>query len=140
MSDPALALQGAIITALKASGGVGTAARVYDTVPSPPPSGQPDTRFPYIRVGDDQVTGDDTDDCEDLSEVFSRIHVWSRATGWPEAKTIAGAIRARLRSATMTLSGFTVDVVEFVQAQYLEDPDGITRHAVVEFRFLITHA
>jgi hypothetical protein len=136
MSSPELALQGALVTALKATGGVGTAQRVFDSVPA---EDHPSFGFPYIRVGDDQVLGDD-DDCEDLSEVFSRIHVWSRAAGWPEAKTIAAAIRTRVKAATLTLSGFTVDNVEFVQSLFLEDPDGISRHAVVEFRFLITHA
>lgn len=133
MSDPGLEIQKALVTALKATGGVGTGDRVYDRVPAVPV-------FPYIRVGDDQVIGDDLDGCEDLSEVFCRIHVWSRAVGKPEAKTIAGAVRTRLKSAALTLTGFTVDLAEFVQAQHLDDPDGLTTHSVVEFRFLITHA
>lgn len=132
MSDPALALQGAIVAELKGSGGVGVGPRVYDSVPHEP-------TFPYIRVGDDQVLGDD-DECEDLSEVFIRIHCWSRAVGFPEVKTIAGNVRTRLKGAALTLSGFTVDVTEFVQSLHLEDPDGKTRHSVVEFRYLITHA
>jgi hypothetical protein len=37
------------------------------------------------------------------------------------------------------LDGFEVTVADFVQAQYLRDPDGKTRHAVIEFRFLISH-
>jgi hypothetical protein len=135
VSDPALALQGAIVTELKATGGVGTGVRVYD---EPPP---PDIlTFPYVQIGDDQVIGDDVE-CAELSEVFTRIHVWSRspAGGFVEAKTIATAIRARIRSTTFSLSGFTVDEVQFVQTQYLRDPDGITRHAVIEIRFFIQH-
>lgn len=131
MSDPSLALQSALVTTLKASGGVGTAARVYDTVPE-------GAVFPYVQIGDDQIIGDDVD-CAELSEVFTRIHVWSRAVGFPETKTIAGAIRARLRAVPLTLTGFTVTEVEFVQIQYLRDPDGLTRHAVIEIRFLIQH-
>lgn len=132
MSDPALLLQGALVAALKATGGIGTGARVYDAVPDAPV-------FPYTRVGDTQVIGDDTD-CGDESEVFIRIHAWSRAIGWPEVKSIAGNIRTRVKAAALTLSGFTVDVIEFVQTQYLEDPDGLTRHAVIEFRFEISHS
>lgn len=132
MSDPSLALQGGIVALLKSGGGVGTADRVYDEVPPTPV-------FPYISIGDDQVVGDDND-CSEISEVFCRIHVWSRAVGYPETKQIASAVRARLRATPPTVSGFTVDVVEFQQIQFLRDEDGKTRHAVVEYRFLISPA
>jgi hypothetical protein len=131
VSDPSLALQGALVTLLKDAGGIGVGARVYDTVPN-------NVTFPYVTVGDDQIVGDD-DDCEELSQAFCTIHVWSRAMGWPEAKGIAGNIRARLRSPSLSISGFAVDDVKFDQSQYLEDPDGITRHVVIDYRFLITH-
>lgn len=134
MSDPALALQGELVRALKANGGVGTGARVYGAgaVPNTPD-------FPYVTLGgEDQVLGDDVE-CADLSEVFVRIHAWSRTVGFPEVKAIAGAIRAAIKNATLSLSGFTVNEIEFVQTQYLQDPDGLTRHAVTEFRFFITH-
>jgi hypothetical protein len=129
--DPSLALQGALVAALKAGAGVGVGTRVYDVVPSP-------ATFPYIRVGDDQTVGDDVD-CAELSEVTTRIHVWSRAVGYPEAKTIAGAVRSLLRSTSLTLTGFTVNECCHEQTQYLEDPDGLSRHAVIEFTFLIQH-
>lgn len=135
MSDPSLALQGALAAKIKGStggGDLGVADRVYDKVPDKP-------TFPYVRIGDDQVVGDD-DDCEELSEVFTRIHVWSQAGGKPEAKRIAGLIRSRLRTATFTLAGYTVDNIEFVQTIYLDDADGLSVHAVIELRFLITHA
>lgn len=140
MSDPALELQKATVAALKAAGGVGTSDRVYDKVPAPPANSPPNILFPYIRVGDDQIIGDDAENCADLSEVFQRIHVWSRAIGFPEAKTIAGAVRTRMKAATLTLSGFTVDVTEYLQTIHLEDPDGITMHSVVEFHYRITHS
>lgn len=131
MSDPALPLQAALVAALKSSGGVGAGTRVYDAVPNSP-------TFPYVTVGDDQVLGDD-DDCGDNSEVFVRIHAWSRTVGYPEVKAIAAAIRARIKATAITLAGFQVVVKEYVQTQYLQDPDGLTRHAVIEMRFLITH-
>lgn len=135
MSEPSLAIQGALVALLKSSGpsgDLGVADRIYDRPPA-------DVQFPYIRVGDDQTVGDD-DDCEELSEVFCRIHVWSQAAGKPEAKTIAGAVRAAIRAATWSLPGFAVDNVQFVQTLYLDDPDGISTHAVIEVRFLITHS
>jgi hypothetical protein len=133
VSDPSYALQVAIFDALKAdatlAGFIG--ARVYDSVPE-------GAAFPYVTVGDGQVVGDDNE-CADGSEVFFQCHAWSRATGYPEVKKIAAALRSALRSATLTLAGFDVGLVEFTQTQFLKDPDGLTSHAVVEFRFLITH-
>lgn len=132
MSDPSLPLQGGLVALLKSGGGVGTGERVYDSVPDAP-------SFPYISLGDDQVVGDDND-CSEISEVFCRIHVWSRAIGYPETKQIADAIRSRLRVTAPTVTGFSVDVVHFQQIQFLRDEDGKTRHAVVEYRFLLSPA
>jgi hypothetical protein len=133
VSDPGYAIQVALVTTLKATGGIGTDDRVYDRVPDKP-------SFPYVTVGDDLVIGDDVE-CGELSEVFCRIHVWSRAQngGFPEAKTIAGAIRARLRAIPPAPTGFTILETKFVQTQSLIDPDGLTRHVVLEFHFLIQH-
>ena len=137
MSDPSLGLQKAIFAALSASAGVTAAgsppigSRIYDKVPKDPV-------FPYLVIGDDQIIGDD-DGCGENSEAFVRIHVWSRAVGFPEVKTIAGAVRAAIIAATFAIAGFEVVVVQFVQAQFIPDPDPLTRHAVVEFRFLISH-
>lgn len=130
MSEPSLALQGALVTLLK-SANTDARDRWYDKVPSP-------VDYPYGRVGDDQVIGDD-DDCEELSAVISRLHIWSQKGGKVEVKTIAGQARAAIRGATWSLSGFAVDDVQFIQTQYLDDPDGISTHAVIEARFLITH-
>ncbi len=132
MSDPALALQGAIYALLN-DPSPPLVSRVYDNVP-------PEPVFPYVTIGECQVLGDDTEDCGDGSEIFVQIHAWSRAVGYPEVKRLAAAIRTTLRRATYAITGFTVSVVEFQQTRYLRDPDGKTSHAVVEFRYLITHA
>ena len=42
--------------------------------------------------------------------------------------------------APFVLVGFDVLLCEFNQIQFLKDPDGLTRHAMVEFRFLIVHS
>jgi hypothetical protein len=52
---------------------------------------------------------------------------------------MAAAIRGALKATPLVLTGFVVTVTEYVQTIFLRDPDGLTRHARVEFRFLITH-
>lgn len=136
MSDPSFNLQVAQVGILKGNSGVTglISDRVYDDIPSKP-------EFPYVNVGEGHVLGDDTEDCGDASEVFSQIHAWSQKknAGLTEVKRIAAAVRTALKSPP-ALAGFTVTVVEYVQTQYLKDPDGITRHAMVEFRYLIDHS
>jgi hypothetical protein len=132
MSDPLLGLQGAVVSRLKAD--VATTAlvaqRVFDAVPA-------GAVFPYITLGGGQQNGDDID-CADISETFFQIHGWSRSVGWPEAKNIARAIRDALK-APLAITGFDIQIQEYQQTQLLDDPDGLTRHAMVEFRFIIVH-
>lgn len=129
MADPTLLLQGAIVSALKAAPAV-AGGRIYDRVP-------PDPVFPYVTVGEGDTVGDDNS-CADASECNVQMHCWSRAVGMPEVKGIAALVRARCK-AHFTLSGFQVTVVEYLTTRYLHDPDGLTEHAVVEFRYQIDH-
>lgn len=128
MSDPALELQGAMVAALKAQNICG--GRVYDRVPPAP-------QFPYLTIGTGETVNDDNS-CFDGSEVNATVHVWSRDVGWPEAKGIAASIRTILK-AEFALSGFTVVEADHLITRWLNDPDGITRHAVIEFRYLVAH-
>lgn len=135
MSDPSLALQGAIVAALKADADLIDLInkRVYDE----PPDEKART-FPYVTVGDSQVLGDDIEDCGDGSEVFLQVDAWSQAVGYPEVKRIAAAIRTVLKTLPV-IADFVVTVSEFRQCQFLRDPDGKTRHAALQFRYLVTH-
>ena len=128
MSDPSLAVQGAINTTLRNAGIC--QGRVYDRVPAKP-------TFPYVTIGEGDTVGDDNG-CFDASEVNLSVHVWSRTVGFPEAKTIAGQIRGLLKT-DFALPGFNVSVAEYVTTRYMRDPDGLTNHAVVEFRYLVDH-
>lgn len=128
MSDPALAIQGAIHSALAGAGVCG--GRIYDSVPEEP-------EFPYVAIGTGDTVNADTS-CFDSSEVNATVHVWSREVGWPEAKGIAGTIRALLNT-ELAISGFRVVVAEHVITRWLNDPDGLTKHAVLEFRYLTDH-
>lgn len=137
MSDPALALQGALVAALKAAAPVTAliGQRVYDHVP-------PNSQFPYVTVGDDQTLADHAECLEGSVEIHTNLHVWSRPAipGKVEAKQIAGALVTLLNMAALTLSGYVLVLIEHETSHHLDDPDGITAHSVVTFRALIDEA
>lgn len=132
-TDPSLALQAAFVTAIKALA-TEAGARVYDRVPRTNGAVATGT-FPYVALGTGSVLNNQAD-CYDGSEVSLTVHIWSRAVGWPEAKRIASAIRAGLNNADLPLTGHTLELLEFDRADYINDPDGLTSHAVLTFRAL----
>lgn len=123
MSDPSLALQKAVVATLRAVVG----AAVYDQA-------APNV-FPRITIGEGQVLGDYAD-CYDGSDTSFDVHIWSRAVGFPEAKTIASQVRDALNDQMLSLDGHTVGFLRFTQSQMLRDPDGLTSHIAMTFRAL----
>lgn len=124
-----LAAQQAIFTKLN---GFIAGVTVYDDVPMLP-SGQPTANFPYVVIGNDTMAAWDTDD-QLGGEITITLHIWSRAGGMKEAKTIAGAIYTLLHRATFSIAGYVVldCLCEF--SEFLTDPDGETRHGIVRYR------
>jgi len=92
--------------------------------------------FPYISVGDNQVLPDKAD-CIDGTEIFWQFDGWTRSHTGPEEKQISKAVVAAIDDQDLTLSGYAAIVVELNTINYLHDPDGITRHVAINFRFLI---
>lgn len=127
MSDPSLALQKAFVARLKAAA-TGAGSNVYDRVP-------PEDPFPRITIGEGQ-TLKDNQDCRRGSEVFLDVHVWSRAVGFGEAKTITSQVRDALDDTALALDGHILDLLDFDEARFLRDPDGITSHVAITFRAL----
>ena len=113
-------------------------ATVYDDVPQLP-SGQPAANFPYVVIGNDTIAPWDTDDKVGGSITLT-LHVWSRAAGFLQAKTIAGEIYAILNRGTFSLAGFNVVdcLAEFSDS--LTDGDGETRHLIARYRLTIEQA
>lgn len=132
-TDPSLALQAAFVAAIRALN-TEAGTRVYDRVPRTNNAVAAGT-FPYVHLGTGSVLPNKAD-CYNGSEVSLPVHVWSRAVGWPEAKRIASAIRAGLDDAELLLDGHTLELLELDRADYLNDPDGLTSHAVLTFRAL----
>jgi len=134
MSDPSLELQAAIVGKLKNDPGVQAVVgqRVYDEVPNNP-------TFPYISIGDNQVLPDKAN-CIDGTEIFWQLDGWARDPTFPMTKQISKAVVAALDDQAITVTGYAVVVCEISTVNYLHDPDGITRHVAINFRFLIQAA
>lgn len=126
-TDPSLALQGALVAAIRA---LATAAgsNVFDAVP-------PSDPFPRVTLGPSQSIPVDAD-CYAGTESFQQIDVWSRGVGFPEAKAIADAIRDRLHDADLTVSGHVLDLMTVESINYSREPDGLTSRARISVRIL----
>lgn len=127
-----LVAQQAIYTKLN---GAIAGVTVYDDVPILP-SGQPAANFPYIVIGNDTYRAWDNDN-QLGADVTITLHIWSRAGGMKEAKTIAGQAYALLNRASFSIVGYVVldCLCEF--SEFMTDPDGETRHGVVRYRMTI---
>lgn len=124
-TDPALAVQGALIAAIKA---IPTAAgnNVFDTVPTSNP-------FPRVTVGLGQSLPI-LADCYDGTESAVVVDCWSRAVGYPEVKGIADLIRGRLHDGDLTVAGHTIELMLVEMTDYSRDPDGLTSRARLQLR------
>lgn len=128
MSDPSLPMQAAIVARLKSqlSSLVGT--RVYDAVPAAAPK-------PYINLDQPQVLPDKAS-CIDGAEVIYPVRGWSAGPGSVEIKKLGAAVVEALDEFDLMVTGHNIVVFELEQIQYLNDPDGITKHFVATFRAL----
>jgi hypothetical protein len=136
VSEPSAALQKAIYSTLTANSAISSlvGARVYDRVTA-------DAAFPYIRIGLDQSVAEDQDCVEECVEIFSQIDVFSRSQGKIEAKNIAGAIVRALNANTVTITdSYELQDFRHSETRFLDDPDGLSTHAVLSFRALVETA
>lgn len=123
-------VQGALVAALKAAPAI-AGGRIYDLVP-------PGAEFPYVSIGSEQIINDDNS-CGDGWEVYSDVHVWSRAVGSVEAKQIMADAVERINAIT-AIAGFALISVDVDDTRMFRDPDGITSHGVISARFIIDPA
>lgn len=125
MADPSLPLQAAFVAALKA---LGTTAgtRVYDIVPRGP-LGITAT-FPFWAFASPDTFPID-EDCGDRTDTTIVLDFWSRAVGFPEAKTAAALAHDRFHEGALTVTGHTVDRMRVERTEYIRDPDGLTSRA-----------
>lgn len=132
MKDPSLPLQAAVYALLETAL---APTKVYDKVPRDA-AGKISAAFPYVQIGEDQVLSE-ADQCHDASSVFATVHVWSRAVGKVEAKTIMAQVCEAL-DVKPTITGFEAISHEVdVGPLHLSEADGLTSHSVVTFRYRV---
>lgn len=103
--------------------------RIYDAVPTAP-------KFPYVTIGEETYV-EDGNQCGDEWDAFPTIHFWSRKPGHVEAKQIMSAAADRIL-AIPAIQDFTLIAINSESARVFTDPDGLTAHGVLSFRFITT--
>lgn len=132
---PDLDLQRAVVTKLKASADlqalIGSPIRLFQDVPPPAT-----LAFPYITIGPSQVLPD-LAECIDGSEIFSDIHVFTRAAGYELCKRIGATVIDELHYASLSLGEHRCLLIERSDERYFIESDNLTKHGVVTFRALV---
>jgi len=133
-ADPSYDIQVAMAAALLADSAV--TALVGQNVVDP--LAAPNTSYPLIEIGDDQVIGT-ADQSAAGSEVYSTIHVWANGPwGRLVAKQIVDQVR-RVLSEPLTLANHQMNSALFHSARFFVDTDptdqGQIAHGVVVFQF-----
>ena len=126
--DADLALQKAIYEKLASDAGVTAlvGARIYDNPPG-------DAGFPYLTLGESQVD-DWSDDVQAGAEHRLSFYVFSRVGGRAEAKAVMGAVNAALHDASLTLEGYRLINMRFLNAETRQESDGATWRGTIRFR------
>lgn len=101
--------------------------RVLDAVPTT-------VAFPYVWLGNLQEEPDEADGFVWAVEIWQTVHVFSRAPGKVEARTIADALkRARPADGTIESGWRLVSLTSRLSSVSLE-PDGLTTEALIIVR------
>jgi hypothetical protein len=124
MRAPLLPLQGAIYQRLSTL----LSCPTYDAVPQ-------DATMPYVVIGE-TIMAPASSKTRHGSEVVTTFHVWSQTPGFAEVKGLIDEILQALE-ADLTVTGFDSVFCQLDGARTLLDPDGVTRHGVVEMRFFL---
>lgn len=128
MRSPLFSLQAAIYDRLTSR--ISDAA-VYDFVPE-------DATFPYFSIGEDTAIPWNSKTAAG-QEVTHTLHVFSQSPSPQEVKDLIDQGISALTESPLDLSdaGFKVCVHSLDFNETLKEGDGLTRHAVLRFRFKI---
>jgi len=129
MTAPAVALRAAIHTTLAADAGLAAllgAGQVYDEAPR-------DAQPPYVTFGDFQ-SRDWSTASDHGAEHFVVINAWSAQRGAREALAIADQVRALLDDQPLTLDGWHLVNLRFVQLETRRENNARYARASLRFR------
>lgn len=126
MSGVSNILQKLVYDRLVAHAGVAAlvGSRIYDAPP-------PDVVLPFISFGPSDGVPDDADCITGLTEVL-QIDCWSVQAGKREIKEIVNAVKSALHGFEVEPDGAALVGLRVVLWRVMDDPDGVTRHGVVQ--------
>ena len=103
--------------------------KIFDNVPD-------DTSYPYIQIGLETVSNIGTKTVD--GNVYNvDIDVWSQYRGQKEIKEIMERIYVLCHDITISVSGADSVMSYVTNVTTLREPDGITRHGIVNINFTI---
>ena len=128
------ALQKAIVAAMKANAGIAAlvGVRIYDEAPVEPV-------YPYISLGPTSFFTN-RQDCFKRRTETVQIDIWDRSPARRQpCKAICDAIVAALDAAKLSLDDpYALARIDLVLARFMDDPDGIAKHGVLQFTCEVT--
>lgn len=95
------------------------------------------TPYPYIVIGEADLSNDDTKDSHAWTASVT-IHCWSTYAGRKEVKQVLGHVYDALHQKPPAMTGgYRCADCLFTLTESFVEPDGKTRHGVIEFDFWI---
>jgi hypothetical protein len=94
-----------------------------------------DSAFPYITFYSPAITPFDDKDKVGGSAIV-QIDVWARTLSDLAVNQIGDAIDDRIRRQPLSISGATHITTELITSELMGDPDGKTKHLVIQYRVL----
>lgn len=94
-----------------------------------------DADFPYVVIGQDNLTPFDTK-TDNGASALCQIDVWSRQNNLIEAKTVASAIYDVLQKGSLTIPGADHILTRIESQAFSKDPDGHTKRGMVMARII----
>jgi hypothetical protein len=93
--------------------------------------------YPYVTVGEAIETPDNTFGRNGHQDLFT-FHVWSQKHGFAECYDIVNSIMGLLDDFQLVVQtpNHTTVSLQHEDTNSMRDPDGITRHVIVRFRWI----
>ena len=132
MTDHSFELQKTIFSKLNTDTTIKNtlSATLHDHVPQ-------GTAFPYIVIGEETMTDDESTKDIDFNNFTLTIHVFSRNRGRKEAKNIMARIYELLHTQSLSVTGATHVNTRFEFSDIIREEDGLTYHGVQRFRTIL---